>query len=249
MSDEFNTNGFLAIPHSVLKPSLADTYGSSFGMARRINQDLHELIFSADVKNRDGEAIILATLFLRALEHYQGCIILLENGVVPSARVTIRALMEATFRLCAIVKHDGLYKYFIKEDLLYRREIANKIRNNRYEFLHDAQDAISVEALERLESEISINHPKKFSIEELSRLAGMHDWYIGVYSLLSKAVHTQIRELEEYIGFDENGDIREIKYAPQLHEIPTLILASSELILFAAFAFDRRFNTGFAPKL
>ncbi|MCX5516515.1 hypothetical protein C3941_18755 [Kaistia algarum] len=249
MPKEFDSDGFLATTNPVLKQPIAEIYHVPLGLARRINRDLHDMLFKADVRNRDDEAIILVTLFLRALEHYQGVVILLENGVVPSARVTVRALMETTFRLRAIVGVADLYKKFILEDMLYRREIANKIRNNSYDFLRDAQNAITDEAFERLKNDIKRLNPKKFHIEELSRLAGMHEWYVGVYSLLSKAVHTQIRELEEYVEIDENGQIKELRYAPQLQEISNLVLTASELILSAAFAFEERFQTGFAPKL
>lgn len=248
--DEYVENdGLLNGKDSPLRSSISEGYHAPLVLARKINRQIHEMLFKSDVRHQDGEAIIIATLLLRSLEHYQSSIILLENGVVSSARVVVRALMETTFRLGATVREEGFYKKFILEDLLYRKEVANKIKNNKHGFLRGSQGVITDEALERLGREIELHKPKKFRIEELSQLAGMHDWYIGVYGLLSKAVHTQIRDLEEYLTVNDNNEVKELKYAPQLQEIPLLILTSSELILYAAYFFEERFQTGAVSRL
>ncbi|MBZ9939472.1 DUF5677 domain-containing protein [Mesorhizobium sp. BR1-1-16] len=249
MPAEFDNNGFLAVPHSVFKAPISENYKEMLELARRINRDFHDMLFQSDVRNRDREAIILATLFMRALEHYQAAIIIAENGIASSARVTVRALMEVTFRLRAIATEPEMYQKFIAEDILYRRDFINNILNNDYSMLKKAKENVTNEILDRIDAEIKESKPRKYKIKELSQLAGMHDWYVGVYSLLSKAVHTPVRELEDYLEIREDGEIGELKYAPQLSEIPRLILTAAELISYAAAGFEQRFQTGFASRI
>ena len=76
----------------------------------------------------------------------------------------------------------------------------------------------------------------------------MHDWYMTSYALLSKAVHTEVRQLDAYLKRDEFEDVKALEYAPSLDEIPLLALTATHLILIAASAFDKTFDIGFGPK-
>src|SRR5690349_4902197 len=103
---EFDSDGFLTDRSNELEAGVHASYGSLFAGVRQINHDCHALLFSADVRNRDCQAIIIATLFMRALEHYQATIILLGRGLIAAARGTLRALVETTFKMRAIATNS-----------------------------------------------------------------------------------------------------------------------------------------------
>lgn len=243
---EFDLDGFLTDRVSELEAYIDASNSSLLARAGQINRDCHELLFSAEVRNRDGQAIITATLFMRALEHYQATIILLRRGVIAAAKVTLRALTETVFRLRAIAFNGDALKAFIAEDLVHRKRLINKARSNAYPNLEEARGAITDQLAEKIEQQIKSTGAKALSTEEWSKLAEMHDWYITHYSLLSKAAHTQVRELEAYL--ESRREIQELHYAPSMDEIPQLILVAAQLILIGASAFDKTFEIGFGSK-
>lgn len=248
MAFEFDGDGFLSARSGELEGDIYAAYHDLFKRARRINRDCHELLFSADIRNRDGQAIIVATLFMRALEHYQATVTLLGRGIISSARVTLRALVEATFKVRAVATNADAYKIFILEDLVHRKKLINKAKKNGHPDFEESLAAIPDDLVKELEQQIRTTGAKELTTKEWSELAGMHDWYLTNYALLNKAVHTSVRELEDYLKIGNSGEIQQFRYAPSMHELPLLILTAAHCVLIAAWAFDKEFEMGFGPK-
>jgi hypothetical protein len=245
---EFDSDGFLTNRSNELEAGVYASHTDLFEGARQINHECHELLFSADIRNRDVQAIITAMLLMRALEHYQATIILLGRGLIAAARVTLRAQVETIFRIRAIATNHDALKVFITEDRVHRKRLINTARNNAHPNLEETRRAITDDLVKELEQQIKSAGAKALSTEDWSKLADMHDWYTTNYRLLSKAAHTQIRDLEAYLIQGASGDIQELDYAPSMDEIPLLILTAAYLLLIAASAFDKTFELGFGPK-
>lgn len=245
MEFRFDSDGFLTNRSNELEAGIHASHSDLFKGAEWINRDCHELLFSADICNRDVRAIITTTLFMRALEHYQATIILLGRGVIAAAGLTLRALVEATFRICALARNDDALEAFITEDLVHRKRLINKARNYPHPNLEETRRAITDELVNKLEQEIKSTGAVALSTEEWSKRAGMHELYTTHYPLLSKVAHTQARDLEAYLKLGTEGEIQELVYAPSMNEIPLLILTAASFLLNASLAFDKTFDIGF----
>jgi hypothetical protein len=66
--------------------------------------------------------------------------------------------------------------------------------------------------------------------------------------LLSKAVHTQVRDLEAYLKLDHTNEVEALLYVPSIDEIRLLVPTAAHLLLIGASAFDQVFGVGFGPK-
>lgn len=248
MDFEFDVDGFLTERSSELEESIRAAHRDLFARARNINRDCHELLFSANIRNHDGRAVIIATLFMRCLDHYQAIIILLGRGVIPGAKVTLRALVECIFKIRAVAINPNSLKMFIEQDLVYRRKSMKNARNNSYPNLDEARSAITDEDIAQLDAEAKRRGAKEIKIVEWSRLADMHEWYVTNYTLLSDAIHTPVRELEAYLVLGEDGEIKQLRYASALDDIPLLLLTAAHCLLIGASSFDKTFELGFGPK-
>jgi hypothetical protein len=248
MEFQFDDDGFLTERADELEAALRAAHAALFQRIAEINRDCHGLLHSADIRNCDGRAIIAATLFMRALEHYQAAFLLLRRGLIAPARAPLRALVETVFRKRAIAADPDAFKTFIKEDLVHRKKLINKARNNAYPNLEAARAAITADLVKEVEQEIKAAGAKALTTKDWSQRAGMEDWYVTNYALLSQSVHTSVRDLEAYLTLDQSGELKALEYAPSLHEIPELALTAAHLILIAASAFDKVFETGFDPK-
>ncbi|MCM2395213.1 DUF5677 domain-containing protein [Rhizobium sp. S95] len=248
MDFEFDADGFLTKRSSDLEDGIRAAYCPLFAGARNINRDCHDLLFSATVRNHDHRAVIIATLFMRCLDHYQATIILLGRGVIPDAKVTLRALVECIFKMRAVSINSSSLEIFIKQDLLYRLKSMNNARNNSYSNIDEARSKITDDDIAQLKAEVKRRGAKEIKIVEWSRLADMHEWYIAHYTLLSDAIHTPVRELEAYLVLGEDSEIKQLRYAPALDDIPLLLLTAAQCLLIGASSFDKTFELGFGPK-
>ena len=248
MSFEFASDGFLTERRGTLESAIDRVHGSLLARARQINRDGHELLFGAEIHNRDPQEILCATLFTRALEHYQATLILLGMGLVAPAKVTLRATLEAVFTTRAVAADKDALRAFINDDLFQRRRLIRRAQQHDHPNLGELREALTPDFVERLEQQIKDSGAKPLKTEDLSRLAGMYDWYTAHYALLSKATHTNVRELEGYMMLDESGEIRGLTYAPYTEEILHLILTVAHCILLAADAAAAVFEIDFQAK-
>lgn len=245
---EFDSNGFLTPRIYEFEAGLEESYGDFLSRARRINCDCHELLFEADVRNRDLQHLIIVALFLRVLEHYQATIILLSKGLIGPSKSSLRSLLEATFITRNVALGDEATTAYINTDLVERKKQINKALNNDYDNFRELRDEITQEIVSNIDDKIEHHRAKKLSIEEQSKRAGMHDWYTTLYSHLSQSAHTSVRELESYLIRDESGEVQSFRYAPGLKEVPHLTLYTAHLVLLSASAVDQTLEVGFKDR-
>jgi len=248
MTFEFDSEGFLTDRRGALEAEIDGAHRELFARARQINRDCHDLLFAADIRNRDVQHLLIAPLFVRALEHYQATLILLGTGLIAPARVLLRATVEAVFTTRAVAADEKALTAFINADLHWRRKMIKKAQQHDHTNLEELREAITPALIENLEKQIKTSGAKPLKVEDLSRLAGMHEWYTTHYALLSKATHTSVRELESYLSLDDAGEVRSLTYAPSMEEIPHLVLTAAHCILLGAAAFAGTFELDFQAK-
>jgi hypothetical protein len=246
---EFDADGFLTERRSALESGIRRAHGCLLARARQINRDCHELLFAAEINKRDPKELLCATLFARALEHYQATLILLGTDLIASAKVALRATIESVFAIRAVATHKDVWRAFINDDLFQRRKLIRKAQQHDHINLRELCKAVTPDIIERLEQQIKDAGTNQLKTEDLSKLAGMHDWYTTTYALLSKATHTNVRELEAYLTLDESGEFQDLRYAPSTEEIPHLILTVADCILVAADAVAGLFEIDFQAKM
>lgn len=166
------------------------------------------------------------------------------------AKVTLRATLECVFTTRAVAADKDTLRAFIIDDLRQRQKLIRRAQQYDHMNLQELCEAVTPDLVERLERQIRDSGAKRqLTTEELSKQAGMHDWYTTHYALLSKATHTNVRQLDAYFSLDESGDIRGLTYAPSMEEIPHLILTAAHCILLAADAAAAVFEIDFQAKM
>lgn len=248
MTLEFDSDGFLTDRRGELEASVDRTYGEFLALARQLNRDCHDLLFDADIRNRDVQHPLVALLFLRALEHYQATLILLRMGLIAPAKVVLRATIECVFTIRAVASDKEALRDFINADLLQRLKMIKTACQHDHTNLEELRGAITPELVKSLEEQIKTSGIRRVSVEELSKLARMHEWYTTHYASLSKATHTNVRELEPYLLVDEAGECQSISYVPLVTEIRRLVLTAAHCILLGAGAFAGTFKLDFRDK-
>ena len=245
---EFDDDGFLTKRRAQLVASIRAASARLFPQAEQINHDCHKLLFSVTPHNEDGREVLVTVTFIRALEHYQAAVLLLEGGLIAPAKVAIRATLEAVFTARAIAASDEALKAFITADHVQRRKLIRKAQQHDHTNFEELRAAISPKLIDEIEAEIKATDAKPLSAERLSELAGMHDWYTTAYAMLSMATHSAVRELECYLLVDASDKIKSLEYAPSLDEVPWLLLIVAHCMLLGGDAIAKTFGVPFDAK-
>lgn len=213
-----------------------------FRLCKDVNRLGQNAIFKIEAHNKDLQEILSATLYIKALSTYQGIILLVERGMLPQAQILLRALLETIFSLRAITINKSLAIDYVCSDQIQRLKSLNKLK-----VLHcgippyaDVDEIMELE--QELKKDIEKYKIKKRSTEDWAKEAGMHDWYLTAYTVLCDSVHTNVRELEEYLELSADEEIIEFRWGPSERNLKKVLMSSIECMLLTFKSIGNLFN-------
>ena len=230
---ELDDHGFLGEQVDDWSREFGKRHGSLLSRCQQLNRDAHSLLYSVEIHTKDGREIIVACLFMRAVEFYQAAILLLEKGMEASAKGNVRSLLESVFRLRAVARCDKMLKAYIDNNQIQRLKTVKKMLNNP-----NPNEVCQKEDLRKIKDEIKQSGVRETKIKEFSKHADMDDyWYEDIYSLwLSPATHSSVRDLEWNLRSNDQQSISELRYGPEDSEAGQLLAHASYCLLLGFFA-------------
>jgi len=173
--------------------------------------------------NENLQRLLVSLLFARCLEHFQSSVLLLEYGMVPSAKAVLRALSEAMFAACAISRDESVAQAYVASVLRQHQRRLNKALNSEGKELAVFRAAATPEAMAKLRDQIAAAGAKELKTEELANIGGVHDWYLTAYAMLSDAVHTSVKDLTRYFEPGPDGSFIGLLYGSSDRETDRLL--------------------------
>lgn len=191
---------------STIRPWLQqyrDCFGEALDKSKALARTGLSILTGLEIHVDSLRQVVVSALLARCLEHYEAVVLLTDRGMLVPAQVALRALIEALFTLGALAKDDTTLDSYVQEDLIQRRKLTKKLRevaDPRFNKHIDPQ--LETE----LEAEIKKVGASELNTKSLAERAGLKDWYLVAYALLTGPAHTKIRDLHDYLQF-ERGTI------------------------------------------
>ncbi len=233
---KLDDNGFLGEGVDDWSRAFKNNHRPLLDRCEQLNRDAHSLLYSIKIHKKDPREIIVAGLFMRALEFYQAEILLFEKGMQPSAKGVLRCLLEAVFQLVAVAKGDEALQAYIDSDQIDRLKTTNKARHNNTPNMQLLREENLDKIKDKIEQTIDEKKIKRIPMEDYARKAGMHDWYVDLYPYLSKAAHSSPRNLEQYLRLDGVGQVEELQYGPTDSDSCELLVHGSHCLFLGIVA-------------
>lgn len=225
--------GFLGKEIEQWIPKIRDAHLRFFTLADEVNKYCQGAIYNLRPHSKDKQEVLVSTLYIRVLNNYQASVLLAERGLSPQCGVLARSMIEALFSLSAIAKNEKYADEFILDDQRNRLSFLYKYREFHHGLLPETQKE-EVELLEQqLKQEISTGEIKKKTTEQWSKDAGMHDWYLTTYAVLSQSVHSKVRDLEKYLVLNGENEIVELRWGPDDYNVEKVLAALIQAMLTA----------------
>ena len=229
----YHSNGFIGKDIRSWINETREKHSSLFEFAEKLNRECYSAINDITLDSNDLRKTLVACLFARCMELFQSVYILVSRGMSPSSNVTLRALIEAVFVLCAVIKNDEALEAYVLAGEHERLKIARKLLDDKNSPLSPKE----LVTLKRVESELALQIKqlaiKRLSTEELAKRADLHGWYLTAYAKTSWAVHTTIRDMDQYLAFDKNEKLESIKFTPTDEQSETVLATSCDILLIS----------------
>jgi len=219
MPSPIDHNGFLSGRINSWILTHREQFGPVFAEAEDLNRHCHEFIDGRQVDLANEKQLVTSVLFARLLELYQGALITGERGLTTPLRVLFRTFLEAFFHHTAIHIDPTYLTEYLNQFHMQRKKLVNRLRNSTSPRLDDLRQGIDEAVVLEIEQTIKAAGARRVSVEDVARRAQLHDIYVTVYEVLSRAVHTSASDLESHLRLREvTGEIEGFRYAPSSEE-------------------------------
>ncbi len=230
----YHSNGFIGKEINAWINETRKNHHDLFEIAEKINRECYSAIDDVTIDTNNFKKTLVACLFARCMELFQGVYILVSHGMSPSSNIILRALIEAVFVLCAVIKNDEALEAYVLAGEHERLKITRKLLADK----NTPLSAEELDTLKKVECELALQNKqlsaKKHSTEEYAKKADLHSWYLTAYAKTSWAVHTTIRDMDQYLVFDKKEKLKSIMFIPT-NEQSEMVLATSCDILLISF--------------
>jgi hypothetical protein len=211
---DFNDRGFLGEEIEKWRTEVIARHRTHFDFAHDVNDFCQRAKCGLNIHNRDGQEIIVASLFLKMLADYQGAIIVLERGLVAQGEALLRCTLEAYFLLKRAVEDDGFATRWAKSDDLDRLRMLQSVGAGEGGLPLTVDPVVLEVKMAELRRQIQTNEAKRIKVKDVVHETEAH-WLPCLYTIWSFSVHSAPRAVEKYVQSGAPGEgMREFNSAP-----------------------------------
>lgn len=243
------THGFFDKESENDSQFINQSYAKYLSFYKIINEDAHKILNDSYALIGDSpEKLVLSSLYMRSLTIYQSIYFLYEKGFYAEPRILLRSLIEALFYLSASTKDSNVIQTLRLKDEKQKLKMVKKVINSDTK-LRDLQNKEELTTIKNeIEKRIDVFSVKDLGIEELSKIADLHDYYLTVYSLLCLSVHNNFTDLESNLVIN-NGVIVSLSYGPTDNKLVLNLATAMEAIVLSMKEMNNYFKLGLENKI
>ncbi|MCB2192576.1 MAG: hypothetical protein KQI62_13480 [Deltaproteobacteria bacterium] len=236
-------NVFLGEEINELRAQKMEELSKYFDLCFSVNR-LASDFRSAIVVDRDvTRQVLCACLFQRLHENYQAAVLLLTYGLPMDSKIIVRTLWEGLYNLRVITKDKKATELYIKYGEKLRLEKLRKALSKDRPFVKENNHSFTKEELNQFKDFYEEIKSVDIKIAALAKDAGLADYHVTLYSLLSDVAHCSPRVLDSYLVLDEQDRVVDIKWGPNWDkDYRFVVTAAAEGMLFVLESINQLFG-------
>ena len=248
----FENEGFLSADITAWIAKARSEHVDWFQLADQLNQEGMKLLFAAQPSSGSNREFVAALLFGRALQAFQGSVLLSERGMGAEARTLVRNCAEAAIALGNVALSETFLDELIADYDKHRLTIANVFFNDP-----DCKSELPAEQLEKLRevanaitAQYHPNRPKGINWDAAAKKAGMAALYNTVYRGISgDAAHVSIDALNRHIKSDADNNLEHLTFRPSSGDLADTLSAGASAMLHSMEALGRIYGQSSVSNL
>lgn len=203
-------------------PCLSETVGHANQEQYRLLQEVvqfaealkDELVIKGQESAKEKQKVIAFVVFVRLLEIVEALIILAAYGVKEELKSLFRIFLDAYFIQANCCNDPDFIPVYFQTDEAARLKLINVAEKYQTELFGLINGYATKDIKEELDRKIKQEKIDAFNSFQFAKNVGCEEIYDSIYRVLSSAVHTTPRCLDDYVDVDENGMITAIRHGP-----------------------------------
>ena len=228
----FDTEGHFSGELDLYQIAILPQYKEYFDFIFRLNLLAQEHKFKYSCNNLDRIKIISNCLFLKILNVFQSCIILLKHLLPFEASALSRTLCEPLYLIKILLDDESeFWREYLKQSAYLTKKTINVAKQNPHEIFDLVRDYATIEVIEDLDKKLQSFNPNQFKVENLAIKAGLKNHYDTMFRVTSNEVHTPPYVIFRYVEFNENNEAIAFNFGPATKEYDRIIIAISDVLI------------------
>lgn len=219
----FNKKGLLGEDVNEIIKENYEQYKDIFKLSEEINMYAQEITYLLNINSKDTQGVVAGSLFIKILNTFQSVVILYKIGLDSQCKILTRAVLENLFVLKCIVKDKMYLEMLINSDNKKREQLLNNIKSNPYGVFDNLINEIDIHELDELSRKNHRNKIESISTKQWAEMAESYHEYYYAYKYLCNDVHVDLRNMEQYIKVDKDGNIDEFIMLPDIKDIKIIL--------------------------
>jgi hypothetical protein len=232
--EKFNEIGFLSQELANWIGQTRTEFKVQFEASERINRLAMKMLFDLPAEEMTDAQAFANLCFGRALQSFQGAILLAQRGSLLDARTLVRSCAESAIALSAL-KADPTMPQRMSESYDHHRLRLAKAHLDRHDvigMLTEAEVSEHRQIIEEINKKYGKKGPQPINWKSEAQGGGTIDLYDGVYRLTSgNGAHTTMASLERFLADSMEGNAPGFKFHPDKSDLgSTLFLACAAML-------------------
>ena len=233
---KFNEVGFLSSELTGWTVQVRTEFKREFDAAERINRLAMRMLFDLPAEDMTDAHMLTNLCFGRALQSFQGMILLAERGALGDARALLRSCTESVIAISALKADPSTAEQMHEDDDRHRLKLANALLNadDAAETLGEGAANELRRTIAEIKSKYGGKEPRKINWEAKAKCGGTAKLYTMAYRLASgDGVHSTLLSIGRYLS-DCPGDGRPaFKFHPHKSDLDATLFPACSAMLHA----------------
>jgi len=241
----FEDEGFLSTSMDEWSRACLGQYPEWFVLCREFNRYCVQLLPKLAHNNRQKHLTV--ALFLRLLSLFESSIILTERCMVNETKIQLRAMMETLFTLKAVSIDETTAERYYYNNIWEKREALRRYKRYGSDDLLKGLDLDK--RLEELNGVIRQKRIVQLTTKDLAEKAGLSDFYVSAYPVLSWTAHSNVIDIGQYIHGESDEEIEEVSWHPLMEGVDKLLLTAMECTIIGLQSVTELFSLDAAEEI
>ncbi|MTI86241.1 MAG: hypothetical protein FH756_20690 [Firmicutes bacterium] len=229
----FDIDGFLGEQMNEIIQDNYSLHENVFKLCEEVNRYSQKIKYGFNINSNDLQGIITTSLYLKIHNTYQASVIMYKYGLNSQAKICVRAALESLFVLRSIVKDKRYVYWLLGSDSKKRELLLKRIIKNPHNVFNSLLGNVDVSQLDALIAKNRKDETRIISPKEWAEISESYSDYYYAYDVLCGDVHVDIRNMEQYVATNDEGEIEQFNPLPSTKDIEAVLFTANYVMVGA----------------
>lgn len=240
----FDDEGFLSTDLLVWMTTTRGEFKDWFDLVDSLNREAMKILLATQPSQSKKQQVVAALLYRRALQSFQGAVLLAERGMIADALTLVRSCAETAIAIRGVSLDEKFVADLIEDHDKRRLTSANVYLNDPES--REASTPEEIEKLQHVVAEVKARYapprPRSINWYQAAKRVRMTALYDTTYRMASgDAVHTTVNALDRHVDPDDEGKIGRLTYRPESRDLVHTLSVNANALLHAMYAITHVF--------